>query len=114
MPCSCNRCTKRSRVRAEVMPIPLRRGPSIKLLNLEPAFEVDQGSMPRQVNLQRRDGSVALRHSVKICARTRVLAGAGISHPIHLAPARVQCLDDGLRAVTVAEPRHLDAAQLPV
>ena len=70
--------------------------------------------MPRQIDLQRRDGSVPFRHRVKISAWTRVLSGAGISHPIDLAAARVPRLDDGLRAVTVAEPRHLDAAQLPV
>src|SRR6202167_4117563 len=114
IPCSCRRCTRRSRVRAEVMPMPLRRGPSIKLLNLEPSFEIDQCRMPRQIDLQRRDGSVPLRHGVKVRARTRVLPGAGISHPIHVAAPRVLRLDDGLRTMPAPQPSYLDAAQLAV
>src|SRR5277367_3846635 len=96
MPCSCRRCTKRSRVRAEVMPIPLSRGPSMKLLMREPLLQFGQSRMARQIDLQRRDGREAFGHGVKIRAGSGVLACPGVAHPVDVAAARVLRLDDGL------------------
>src|SRR3984957_13545458 len=114
MPCSCKRCTKRSRVRAEVMPIPLRRGPSMKLLKLEPLLQFGQSGMSRQIDLQGSDGRKAFRHGMKIRAWSGVLAGAGVAHPVDIAAPRIFRLHDRLAAVAAAKPRHLDAPQLTI
>src|SRR5258708_882703 len=114
MPCSCSRCTNRSRVRAEVMPMPLRRGPSIKLLNLEPAPKIVERRMARQVDLQGCNRSVPLGHRMKVRARSGILPRAGIAHPIYLPSPRIFRSDNGLGAVPVPQPGHLDAPQLPV
>src|SRR5271168_4978813 len=112
IPCSCKRCTRRSRVRADVMPIPLSRGPSMKLLNLEPFLQLRYRRMARQVDLQRSDGGESLRDGMKIRARSGILAGTGVAHPVDAAAPRVLGLHDRLAAVTAAEARHLDASQL--
>src|ERR1700730_11485844 len=114
MPCSCKRCTRRSRVRAEVMPIPLSRGPSMKLLKVEPLLQIGQSGMTLQIDLQGRDGREALGHGMKIRAGSGVLAGTGIAHPIDIAASRIFRLHDRLAAMTAAEPRHSDAPQLAV
>src|SRR5271170_6153653 len=114
IPCSCSRCTSRSRVRADVMPMPLRRGPSMKLLKIEPPLEAQQRVMARQIDLQRRDRREPFSDSVKVRARPRVLTGAGIAHPVYVAAPRILRLDDGLGAVPAAQAGYLDAAQLPI
>src|SRR5476651_1828646 len=113
MPCSRSRCTSRSRVRAEVMPIPLRRGPSVKLLKLEPALEFGQSRVARQIDLQGSDGRETLGNGVKIGARTRVLTVPRGSHPIHVAAARVLGGHNRFAAVPAAEARNFDPSQFP-
>src|SRR3982075_1313681 len=108
IPCSCKRCTRRSRVRAQVMPIPLRRGPSMKLLKLEPLLQFGQSGMTRQIDLQRSDGRKAFGHGMKIRPGPGVLAGTGVSHPVDIAAPGIFRLDDRLAAMAAAEPRHLD------
>src|SRR5271165_3972265 len=112
IPCSCSRCTSRSRVRAEVMPMPLKRGPSMKLVKIEPPLEIRKRRMAGQIDLQRSDGRITLRDSVEVRAGARVLSGACIAHPVYVAAARILHFDDGLGAMPAAEARHLDAAQL--
>src|SRR5258708_3369795 len=114
MPCSCRRCTSRSRVRAEVMPMPLSRGPSMKLLKLEPLLQFGQSGVTGQVDLQWSDGRKAFGHRMKIRAGPGVLPVTGITHPLDIATARILGLDDGLAAMPAAEASHLDAAQLTV
>src|SRR5450631_165980 len=114
MPWSCSRCTNRSRVRAEVMPIPLRRGPSIKLLKFQPTLQLGQRRMTRQVDLQRRDGCITLRDRMKVGAGPCVLARAGGSDPIDISATRVLRTHYPLRSMTIAETRHFDTAQRPV
>src|SRR5579863_5635669 len=110
IPCSCRRCTRRSRVRAEVMPIPLRRGPSMKLLKLEPFRKFGQRRVTRQIDLQRRNGCKSIGHGMEIGAGSRVLTGARIAHPVHVAASGIFGLDDRLAAMPAAEARDLDAA----
>src|ERR1700688_1567831 len=114
MPCSCKRCTRGSRVRAEVMPIPLRRGPSMKLLKLEPLLQFGQSGMTGQIDLQGSDGCETLGDRMKIRTGSGILAGPGVAHPVDIAAARIFRLHDRLAAVAAAEPRHLDAPQLAV
>src|ERR1700728_647724 len=114
IPCSCRRCTRRSRVRAEVMPMPLSRGPSMKLLKLEPFVQLRQRRMTGQIDLQGRDRGKPFCHGMEIRARSGILATAGIAHPVHVAPSRIFCLHDGLAAMTAAEACHLEAAELTV
>src|ERR1017187_8786181 len=114
MPCSCSRCTSRSRVRADVMPMPLRRGPSVKLLKLESALEFGKSRVARQIDLQWRDGRETPGNGVKIRARTRVLTGTRGSHPVHVAAARVLGGHNRFAAMPAAEARDLDPAQFTV
>src|SRR5580692_5524198 len=114
IPCSCRRCTGRSRVRAEVMPMPLSRGPSMKLLKLEPFLQLGQRCMTGQIDLQGSDGGKPFRHGMEVRARSRVLAIAGIADPVHIAPPRIFCPHDGLAAMAAAEAGHLEAAELAV
>src|SRR6266404_7976039 len=99
MPCSCKRCTRRSRVRAEVMPMPLSRGPSMKLLKVEPPLQFGQSGVTCQIDLQRRDGCKALGDGMKIGAGSGVLALTGVAHPVHIAASRVLRLHDRLAAM---------------
>src|SRR5580700_7891503 len=112
IPCSCRRCTRRSRVRADVMPIPLRRGPSMKLLKLEPFRKFRQRRMTRQIDLQRGNGRKPFGHGMEIRAGSCVLTGPGIAHPVYVAASGILGLDDRLAAMPAAEAGHLDAAQL--
>src|ERR1700722_389218 len=114
IPCSCRRCTSRSRVRAEVMPMPLSRGPSMKLFKLEPLLQFGQSGMPGQIDLQGRDGREALGHGMKIRTGSGVLARSGVAHPVDIAAARILGLHDGLAAMAAAEAGDPDAAQLTV
>src|SRR5271167_1543991 len=100
MPCSCRRCTSRSRVRADVMPIPLKREPSTAaLLELEPALDFGERGMPGQVDLQRRDRRETRGDRVKVGARTGVLTGARRADPKHILTARVLRAHDRLAAM---------------
>src|ERR1035441_3299326 len=111
MPCSRSASTSRSRVRADVMPMPLRRGPSVKLLKLEPALEFGQSRVARQIDLQGSDGREAFGDGVKIGARTRILTGARGSHPEHISAARILGGHNRFAAMPAAEARDFDAAQ---
>src|ERR1700693_1012807 len=108
IPCSCRRCTRRSRVRAEVMPIPLSRGPSMKLLKLEPLLQFGQSGMTRQIDLQGSDGRKDFAHALKIRAPSGVLSGADVPIPLDIAAPRFFRIHDRVVAVVDAEPRHLD------
>src|SRR6202051_163347 len=114
IPCSCRRCTRRSRVRAEVMPIPLSRGPSMKLLKLEPLLQFGQSGVAGQIDLPGSDGGKTFGAGLKIRAGPRVLTGTGVAPPVDIAASRVFRLHDRLAAMAAAEPRHLDAPQLAV
>src|SRR5438552_13894905 len=95
-----------SRVRADVMPMPDIRGPSMDLLNPEPSAEFRQRRVPGQVDLQRRDRGVPFGDGVKVRAGPGILAGAGIAHPIYLPAPRVARPHDGLAAMAVAKASH--------
>src|SRR3984957_12151316 len=114
IPWSCRRCTRRSRVRAEVMPMPLSRGPSMKLLKLEPFLQLGQRRVTGQIHLQGSDRGKPFGHGMKIRARPCVLAIAGITHPVHIAPPRILCPHDGLAAMAAAEAGDPDAAYLAI
>src|SRR5271165_5173118 len=94
--------------------MPLRRGPSMKLLKRQPAFEFGQRRVPRQVDLQRSDGGKAFGNRMKIGARTRILPLARRSNPVHIASARVFGAHDRLTAMARAEARYSNSAQLAV
>src|ERR1700722_10172824 len=111
IPCSWSRCTSRSRVRAEVMPIPLSRGPSMKLLKFQPLLHCGYCRMARQIDLQGSDGRIPVRHGMKVRARSRILAGTGVTHPIDIAAARIFRLHDRLAAMAAAQASHLDSPQ---
>src|SRR5260370_7680088 len=87
------------------MPVPRRRGPSMKLLKVEPLLQFGQSGMTRQIDLQGRDGREALGHGMKIRAGSGVLARTGISHPVDIAASRILRLHDRLAAMTAAAPR---------
>ena len=114
MPCSCSRCTSRSRVRAEVMPIPLRRGPSMKLLKLD-SHRCSSGSAAWRVKsicsgvMEAKPCAIAW----KSVPGPGVLTVAGSAHPVHIAAPRILGRHDGLAAMAVAEARDLDAARAP-
>ncbi len=122
MPCSRSRATSRSRVRADVMPMPLTllwsftcaasaahsvRPPSHSPISVE-------RRMARQVDLQRRDRHVAIGDGMEVRALARVRALAGRPHPVHRAAARIGRAQHGRRAMPVPEARRLEAAQLLV
>src|SRR5712672_2509464 len=102
MPCSRRRCTSRSRVRAEVMPMPDRRRSVIDAF--QPAPDCGQGRVTGEVDLQRRHRDVSLGDGVEVGTRTRVLLRAGGTDPVHRTPARVLRPHDRLGTVAIAEP----------
>jgi hypothetical protein len=66
--------------------MPLSRGPSMKLLKLEPFVQLGQRRMTGQIDLQGSDGSKPFRHGMEIRARSGILATAGIAHQYTLRP----------------------------
>src|SRR5258707_15084109 len=96
------------------MPIPLSRGPSMKLLKVEPLLQFGQSGMTRQIDLQGRDGREALGHGMKIRAGSGVLARTGMSHPVDIAASPILPLHDRLFAMTTAEPPPSNTPKLGV
>src|SRR5580692_685585 len=110
MPCSRRRCTRRSRVRALVMPMPDSRVSAIE--RSKPGRQLRQRGMPREVDLQRRHGYEPLGDGVEVGARAGVLLGPGRADPVDRAPARVLGPHDPLGAVAVAQAAGTKPAQL--
>src|SRR6516225_10129033 len=110
MPCSRRRWTKRSRVRAEVMPIPARRRSAIQAI--QPAGERGKHRMAREIDLQRSHRDIAVRHGVEVGSGAAFLLGARGSYPVDRTSARILGAHHRLGAVTVAESAGAEATQL--
>ena len=77
MPWSRRRCTSRSRVRAEVMPMPAKRGSvGHGCTPVEPFATLVERRMAGEVRLQRRHRDEPLRDRVEVGARARLLLPA--------------------------------------
>src|SRR5256885_5642335 len=76
MPCSRNRCTSRSRVRAEVMPMPDRRRSVIDAF--QPGPDRGQRRVTGEVDLQGSHRDISLGDGVEVGPGTRVLLRPGI------------------------------------
>src|SRR5690606_40172807 len=102
-------CTSRSRVRAEVMPMPEKRT-SATWPPVEPLSHAAERRMARQVDLQRRDRHEALADGVEIGTRPRFLPRAGRTDPEHRPAPRVARAADRLGAMPVTEARGATGA----
>src|SRR5512145_3332043 len=119
MPCSRRRATSRSRVRAEVMPIPLTLLWSFTPASVvrsfrapgKPLADLAERGMARQVDLQRRDRDVAAGHRVEIGALAGVGALARRADPVDRSAARIAGPHHRRRTVPVPQARGADAAQ---
>src|SRR5579872_1268306 len=111
MPCSRRRCTSRSRVRAEVMPMPAIRRSAIEAF--QPAPDCGQRAVAREVDVQRRHRDVAACHCVEVGAGTGVLLRARRTNPVDRTAARILGAHHRSRAVAKAEAARAKAAQLP-
>src|SRR5262245_12289798 len=112
MPLSLRRCTSRSRVRADVMPMPSRRRSTID--TPQPARQLLESAGPRQIDLQRGHRDEAARDGAEIRARTGVLLRTRRSDPIDGTALWVLRAHHGFGAMAVAEPRRLQTLQLGV
>src|SRR5579872_6466788 len=100
IPCSRNRCTSRSRVRAEVMPMPLRRRSTIDAF--QPLRHELERAVPGEIDLQRRHRDEPLRYGVEVRPRPGILLRSSGSDPVDLAAPRIARGYDALRAVPEA------------
>ncbi len=66
MPCSLRRWTSRSRVRAEVMPMPAKRASTIQVV--QPGLHAGDGRMAREIDLQGSHGNEAFLDGVEVGA----------------------------------------------
>src|SRR5882672_2669356 len=112
MPPSFSRCTSRSRVRAEVMPMPLTRGSTIDAP--QPFIETFERRMTRQIDLQRCHRYEPVPYGVEIRARTGFLLRSGGTHPIDRSAAWILGAHDRLGAMPESEPRRLQPFQVIV
>src|SRR5882757_3810016 len=110
MPCSRRRCTSRSRVRAEVMPIPANRTSAIDAF--QPALHGRQCGVSGQVDLQRRHGNIALCDGVEVRPWTGVLLRSSWADPVYGAASRILRPDDGFGSVAVTESGRAKATKL--
>src|SRR5215472_18671220 len=81
MPCSRSRWTRRSRVRAEVMPMPVSRRSVIDAF--QPAADGGQCAVAREIDLERRHRYEALGDRVEVRAGPCVLLGPRWPDPEH-------------------------------
>src|SRR2546425_11911652 len=102
MPCSRKRCTSRSRVRAEVMPMPDRRRSVIDAF--QPGPYRGQRRVTGEVDLQGSHRDISLGDGVEVGPGTRVLLRPGRTDPVHRTPAGVLGAHDRLGTVAIAEP----------
>src|SRR6202521_6484597 len=102
MPCSRKRCTSRSRVRAEVIPIPDRRRSVIDAF--QPGPDCGQCRMTGEVDLQGSHRDISLGNGIEVGTWTRVLLRPGGTNPVHRTPARVLRAHARLGPVAIAEP----------
>src|SRR5579872_7241155 len=109
MPCSRSLCTSRSRVRAEVMPIPLRRRSTIDAV--QPVRDQVERGVARHIDLQRRHRDEALRDGVEVGSGPGVLLRTCWTNPVHLSTARIAGGHDPLRAMTKAQTCAAKASQ---
>src|SRR5207248_2283678 len=109
MPCSRRRCTSRSRVRAEVMPMPDRRRSVIDAF--QPGPDCGQCRVAGEVDLQGSHRDVSLGDGVEVGAGTRVLLRPGGTDPVHRTPARVLRAHDRLGTGAIAEPADAKAPE---
>src|SRR5579862_7907903 len=109
MPCSRNRWTRRSRVRAEVIPIPDMRRSAID--GIQPAGKRRQRGVAREIHLQWSHGHVTLRNGVEVGSRTLVFLCTGGTDPVDGASARILGAHRRLGAVSVAESTGAKTAQ---
>src|SRR5687767_7072996 len=113
MPCSCRRWISRSRVRAEVMPMPAKRMLIARVRSRpEPGAQRIQGIAIGQVHGERRHRDIAVGYGVEVRAGACILAGAGGTDPVDRTAARIFGANHVLGAVAIAEARDLDALHL--
>src|SRR5579883_2821936 len=101
MPCSRSRCTSRSRVRAEVMPMPesLMSG----MNTFQPALQIGQRGVACQIDLQGRHGDETLSDGLEVGAGTGILLRSHRPDPIHRSASRILRAHDRLGTVAIAE-----------
>ena len=68
--------------------------------------------MTREIDLQRRDGHIAVLDGVKISTRSCILPGAGRTDPIHRSALRILLRHDRFRPVTKTQPGRLKTGEL--
>src|SRR5690606_22615890 len=96
IPSSNSRSSKRSRVRWEVMPIPVfHRSSRIALYPqlAQPAIQMVEHFVVGLVDAQRRDRDIALHHRVEIGSFATVLGITGDGNPVTFLAARIGPLD---------------------
>jgi hypothetical protein len=72
---------------------------------------VDESGVVGEIDLQRRDGHMALRRGMEVRAFSIVLGRAGAADPIHHLAVRALLGDHPLGGVAPAEPAELGRAQ---
>ena len=116
MPCSRRRATSRSRVRADVMPMPLCR----VVIHRHSGRPLSQSPISSRAACRVRSTCSGVTETYPFATASKSVPSPasapspGRADPVHRAPARVGRAHDGLGAVTVAETRRLEAAQLLV
>src|SRR5580698_714286 len=109
MPWSRSRWTSRSRVRADVIPMPLRRRSTIEAF--QPVRHHVERVVAREVDLQRCHGNEALRHRVEVRTRSGILLWTGGADPVDLSAARIARGHDALGAMSESEPCAAESPQ---
>src|SRR5262245_10168787 len=122
MPLSRRRSTRRSRTRCDVIPEPMASGCNRMRSVMprapgrgwddDPAGDLLERVVARQVDLDRRDRNVAGPHGVEIRTGARVLLGASRADPPPLAAARVLLRDAGFGTMPVAQARDFESAHV--
>src|SRR5579883_2395184 len=107
MPCSRRRWTSRSRVRAEVIPMPENRRSGMDAF--QPLLYGGERRMACQIDLQGSHGNPTLGDGFEIGSRSGILLRPGGPHPVHRPPARIVGGHDGLGAMAIAEARAAKA-----
>src|SRR5579872_1808813 len=112
MPCSLRRWTRRSRVRAEVMPMPVRRTSVINAF--QPARQGGQGRVTCQIDLQGRHRDIPFRDRMKVRPGSGLLLGPGRTDPIDGPAMGILGAHDRLGGVAETQASGAKAPQLGI
>src|SRR6185312_5124654 len=101
--------TNRSRVRADVMPMPESRRSGMNAF--QPMLQGGQRRMARKIDLQGSHRNITLGDGLEVGAGPGILLRPGGSDPVNGPAARIVRGQDGLRAVAKPEPRAAKALE---